>query len=702
MPAPNNPPVVQKAIQAGNIHYGNTLLVVLACLVGLTLFYNIAMNIRRYIRTLASLNNDTQRYFRNGTPWFAFLKKHLLYAPLFRRQHSREMRLFGVDVGILPNRLQYLVLMGILAMNLAFLCVGIEWRGAPRDNPLPHQTLLQHLRNRAGTMAVFNMIPLVIMAGRNNPLITWLGISFDQFNLLHRWFGRTVVALAVTHGIVEVLNMNGSAKAAHTTCLAIFTEALKERFILWGFIVRSLPFSCSPLLKKHWPFAIPASSPRLISSSRLAKSPLTFLTTQPIISMLTILLTSLPAFRHAFYETFLHTHIALVSLILGGLYIHLATLPTQNLIKVIIALWAFERLQRLCSLLYRNLHLRSGLRPSRTTTATITALPSSSAILVTLRPTRPWTVQPGQHIFLTIPALGLWTSHPFAVAWSSPSPSCADPAPSLLPTPDSDYNDPEKALPQSISQEDATISLLIRPRSGFTANLANHATSPISNPINTNPSNPTTPTATSKPLTALIEGPYPTPPLTSLTRLSSYGTLLLIAAGVGITPMLPLLRSLLLLHSTPANYTSATRSIHLVWVIPRAADLGWVGGWMQELLALPGRREVLRITVFVTRPGDRKEVRSLSERVRLLPGRPEWGVVVGDVVGRGPEKGGGGFRGEDGVGMGSGVGAVGVLCCGPGGLVDEVRGVVREGLWRGGDDGGVGREVDFLEMGFGW
>ena len=37
------------------------------------------------------------------------------------------------------------------------------------------------------------------MASRNNPLIKWLGISFDTFNLLHRWFGRIVAMEAVCH-----------------------------------------------------------------------------------------------------------------------------------------------------------------------------------------------------------------------------------------------------------------------------------------------------------------------------------------------------------------------------------------------------------------------------------------------------------------------------------------------------------------------
>jgi len=37
------------------------------------------------------------------------------------------------------------------------------------------------------------------MAARNNPLTNWLNMSFDTFNLLHRWFGRIVVLQALAH-----------------------------------------------------------------------------------------------------------------------------------------------------------------------------------------------------------------------------------------------------------------------------------------------------------------------------------------------------------------------------------------------------------------------------------------------------------------------------------------------------------------------
>lgn len=37
------------------------------------------------------------------------------------------------------------------------------------------------------------------MAARNNPLINWLNLSFDTFNLLHRWTGRIVALQMIAH-----------------------------------------------------------------------------------------------------------------------------------------------------------------------------------------------------------------------------------------------------------------------------------------------------------------------------------------------------------------------------------------------------------------------------------------------------------------------------------------------------------------------
>lgn len=41
----------------------------------------------------------------------------------------------------------------------------------------------------------------MILASRNNPLINVLNISYDTFNLLHRWFGRIVALEVLAHAI---------------------------------------------------------------------------------------------------------------------------------------------------------------------------------------------------------------------------------------------------------------------------------------------------------------------------------------------------------------------------------------------------------------------------------------------------------------------------------------------------------------------
>ena len=58
--------------------------------------------------------------------------------------------------------------------------------------------------------------------------------------------------------------------------------------------------------------------------------------------MVVMLLLSPAAFRAAFYETFLHIHIALVSLALAALWIHLDGLLQQVYLKVVIAVWVVE------------------------------------------------------------------------------------------------------------------------------------------------------------------------------------------------------------------------------------------------------------------------------------------------------------------------------------------------------------------------
>lgn len=80
------------------------------------------------------------------------------------------------------------------------------------------------------------------MSGRNNPLIPLLGMPFDTFNLLHRWFGRIVIVEGVAHTIAHLW-----ASASTGSWATAWATAWKVPFMMWGFIVRFILFlSSSP------------------------------------------------------------------------------------------------------------------------------------------------------------------------------------------------------------------------------------------------------------------------------------------------------------------------------------------------------------------------------------------------------------------------------------------------------------------------
>ena len=276
-----------KAIEVDNELFARYILMSLAAVVGAIAIYRTILYAVRYIRTLTCLNNDTQRYFKLPNHTFAGIKEHFLYAPLFRTRHLREIRLSSaLSIYTLPTRFQSVFLAGVIGMNVALCCIGIEWHG-------PQTVLLGHLRNRTGTLAMVNMIPLVVMGGRNNPLISLLNISYDSFNLVHRWFGRMVVFQVLAHTVAWTVT-----KVHSSGWTGVHKALLGSQLIYTGFI--------------------------------------------GTVAMVAILLQASSILRHAFYETFLHLHIALVILSIAGVWIHLDGLPAKGYLKAVIVLWAAE------------------------------------------------------------------------------------------------------------------------------------------------------------------------------------------------------------------------------------------------------------------------------------------------------------------------------------------------------------------------
>jgi len=308
----------------------------------------------KWTRTVVCINNDRQRYFALPRPKLAWVKKNILYAPVLRKRHNREIQMStAINVGTLPTRFQLLFLIAYFATNVAFCVIDIDYSDE-------WENVTRLVRNRTGVLSVINMIPLFLLAGRNNPLIPLLGISFDTYNLIHRWFGRIVILEAVAHTLAHFAKAGSAWQES-------FQGMLQTGFLLWGFIA-TLSF---------------------VFLGIQAWSPL----------------------RHAFYEVFKLLHIAVAALSIVGLWYHikLGELDQARYLYIVIGIWVADRAARALRTIYHN------FGKTRTRTV-IEALPGDT-VRLTMTLARPWHARPGQHAYLYMPKFSFWQSHPFSVAW---------------------------------------------------------------------------------------------------------------------------------------------------------------------------------------------------------------------------------------------------------------------------------------------
>ncbi|KAL1592513.1 hypothetical protein SLS59_009746 [Nothophoma quercina] len=561
-----------------NIDVQNYLGRIWWCFVVAFTLYQVILFFVRYVRTVSCLNNETQRYFAIPNHLYARFKKSFLDAPFWRTRHHREFKMSSaLGMGTLPSRLQSFFLIGYFAVNIGFCVWKIDYSSFSAG--------AGELLSRSGVMSVINMIPLFLLAGRNNPIIKLTGISFDTMNLIHRWFGRIV--------ILEAL--------AHTICWI----AVKVQSKGWAVVQASITGS------------------EFIMSGFIGTVAFTFL-----------LLQSPSPVRHSFYEVFLHGHIVGAALALGAVWVHLKERPQQFMLYGVVAIWAAERFMRFARLIINNIG-------NGGSSADVEVLPGD-ALRITVKMARPWSFRPGQHAYLYMPSIGLWTNHPFSIAWSEEE---EDP-----------HHIDEKGLPMTnndlaLQKSKTSMSFIVRRRTGFTDKLFRKADLSASGRFST---------------ACYAEGPY------GGEDLSSYGTVMLWAAGIGITHQVPHVRDIVAGY---ANGTVATRRLTLVWIIQSPEHLEWIRTWMTQILSMPRRREILKILLFVTRPRSTKEIHSPSASVQMFPGRPNVQSLIDQE-------------------MQEGIGAACVTTCGTGGLADELRRAVRnrQMQWN----------VDFREESFSW
>ncbi|KAG0645010.1 Ferric-chelate reductase 2, partial [Hyphodiscus hymeniophilus] len=329
------------------------------------------------------------------------------------------------------------------------------------------------ISSRAATMSIINLVPL--LCGPRLSLVTnLLGISLRSSIGSHQWFGRTAIAQMLVHMVVSL-----TESSAFTWSMNSLTGVTQASSAL-GFI--------------------------FVLSVRIVRGTL--------------------------YEWFLNSHLFLAVVVLIALWRHVASKKAAELfLRIGISLWTIATSVHWVLFAFRNFVLG---RPSamavvsRISNKDESLLDPSNMLQVDVTVARPWRVQAGQFVFLSIPRLGLFTGlrgHPFMISW---------------------WERDIRGL---------KISLLVQSRGGFTAELDRH--------VNQN-------------LLAFIDGPYGVN-----YDFGEYGTVIMIATGIGIAAHIPFIKDLI---SGYNSCTVKTRRIRLVWAIEEKCQEIWVKHWMDELL----------------------------------------------------------------------------------------------------------------------
>ncbi|OAA59462.1 ferric-chelate reductase (Fre2) [Cordyceps fumosorosea ARSEF 2679] len=518
------------------------------------------------------------------SPSWAWINAMLVYPPLFGSRHRQPVGARVLGGGYVPSRGQSLYIAIIVALNAVLLVVPYTRLQPQSTFATTREQEISTIGCRAGLMAMGNAVVLVVFAGRNNPLLALTGWNYDTYLLLHRVFGYLAILHTVVHSVLLLV---------YYTVFGGYETEVKKAYWIWG-VVATL---AAVLL---WP-------------------------------------ASVLAVRKRFYEAFLSVHHLLVVIFLVGYFYHIFYRYSfkwgyEIWCYVAGAAWGVERLVRLA---------RMALMGRRT--ADVAFVPGSDGEYLRVDIDG---AHAGGLVYLYFPTLSwrFWENHPFSVAASF---SVRD-----VHSDSSSSTDAESAKEDKVMEEgkrpadietirearpprktvfapvhDHRISILVRVQSGMTARLAARVSAAAGHRIR---------------LPVVVEGPYHA---SSASELAQCTSIVCIAGGVGVSAVLPILRS----------HAGCRR--RLFW---GARGEGIVEECGRDVLDLPA---AVRVEVSV---GERLDIPAIL-REELLARTGE----------RGP---------------------TGIVVCGPPGMADDVRNEV----CRLARSGALARGVVLLDEAFTW
>ena len=372
--------------------------------------------------------------------------------------------------------------------------------------------------------------------------------------------------------------------------------------------------------------------------------------------------------RQKVYELFLYLHRSLALAALVGLFYHLKDAGDEYMpfIWPCVAFWAFDYTVRWARLLFLNYKVAIGGHVH----ALISYDGDHDVIQLTVFPCLHLAPKPGTYYFLYFPTLlRSFGAHPFTISGWTTASSHSEPMQVSLESEEKALEDLKSdairpVLANDVSSTSDTdvelhgrnlgLKFIIRPQKGLTASLRDRITKMES--------------STAK-IPVLLEGPYGI-----AHPFEDYDTVLFIAGGTGISPVLGYLQSML------AQNRPSFQRRHVVWIGRSVSFFSYV---LEDGLYAARADANTEIDLYLTGGGTLDYSSKFeSQRVKLHRGRPHPLPLLETVITDNAQ---------------STTTSVAVFVCGPGALADDTRNAVTTVL-----GGNYSVRLDYYEEQFGW
>lgn len=217
-------------------------------------------------------------------------RKNVSLPAAFGTVHTKR----NFALGLLPTRLESLIIFGFFVMVLLFQAVNIKRTMNNTFFPEKVQEISRYVGDRSGVIANYLMTLTYLLAGRNQIFMWLTGWKQSTFMTYHKWVGRFLFLTVFTH----------------TISMLMYTYAEDAYEYYSG--------------SQWWRYGAAAT-----------------------VAGGTMFLQAFSWLREKNYEVFLYVHIAMAIVFLLGAWKHIEIFDYQEWAYATLAIWAFDRVVRL-------------------------------------------------------------------------------------------------------------------------------------------------------------------------------------------------------------------------------------------------------------------------------------------------------------------------------------------------------------------